>query len=428
MTSRLEAAVTEADPADLLPARGSSEGPAPPSRLSLVAADRLADACWVAVLEDQDGARYGAPLVVGASGARRAVPGDGAAEALVAAVLAGQGTSTHLSWTRTGAGVPAAGERAMGVDQTHESVVVGAAAVVKWSVRASASPAPRQLAHLHALGFPDVPTPWGFVEHRGLLVASVDRYLPGAQDGWTWCVEDLAADALRNRPADLTSADELGRLVARLHVALATPSPVIELPVSTAGPTQVRDWHRRAGAALVHAAEVVGGPEGERLRSRAARASAVVDELLGVEATPVIHGHGDLHVGQVLRWDGGMAVTDFDGNPVLPPQERFVPEPAARDVAGMLQSLDHVGRVVTRRVAGASASVVARWIVAAQAAFLSGYRSTLAGHGLSRLLDERLLPAFAVEQECREYAYATSHLPRWLYVPDAAFAALFPEE
>ena len=25
--------------------------------------------------------------------------------------------------------------------------------------------------------------------------------------------------------------------------------------------------------------------------------------------------HGDLHVGQVLEWSGGLAVIDFDGNP-----------------------------------------------------------------------------------------------------------------
>ena len=31
---------------------------------------------------------------------------------------------------------------------------------------------------------------------------------------------------------------------------------------------------------------------------------------------------------------------------------------------------------------------------------------------------------FAVEQECREYVYAARHLPRWLYVPDAALPAL----
>ena len=30
-----------------------------------------------------------------------------------------------------------------------------------------------------------------------------------------------------------------------------------------------------------------------------------------------IHPHGDLHVGQVLKWRGGLAVTDFDGNPTV---------------------------------------------------------------------------------------------------------------
>jgi maltokinase len=356
------------------------------------------------------------------------VPGDGAAEALVDRMLARPDRSGGFDWTPTGAGSQVRGERAMGVDQTHESVVVGESAVVKWSVTAAASPAPQLLSHLHVVAFPDVPTPWGFVEHEGLLVAAVDRFLPGAQDGWTWCVDDLASDVSAGRPAATTDAARLGSLVGGLHVALATPSRVLPEPIVTAGRDQVHAWHGRARSALARAVHLVQGPEGERLRARADRAAEVVDELLAVESTPVARAHGDLHVGQVLRWEGGYAVTDFDGNPVVPAEERLLPEPLARDVAGMLQSLDHVGRVVLRRVPGVETPLVAEWIGAAQAAFLGAYRATLAGAKLADLLDERLLRAFAVEQECREYAYATSHLPRWLYVPDAAFAALFPEE
>jgi maltokinase len=144
--------------------------------------------------------------------------------------------------------------------------------------------------------------------------------------------------------------------------------------------------------------------------------------LRNIEATPVQPVHGDLHVGQVLRWEGGYAVNDFDGNPVLRPEERLAPQPTARDVAGMLQSLDHVGRVALRHAPDADADLVAAWIVEARARFLAAYRTTL-GDRTDRL-DERLLEPFAVEQECREYVYAARHLPRWVYVPDAAMPAL----
>ena len=63
------------------------------------------------------------------------------------------------------------------------------------------------------------------------------------------------------------------------------------------------------------------------------------------------------------------------------------------------------------------------WIHEARQRFLGTYRQLLHDHERGELLDERLLVPFAVEQECREYVYAARHLPRWLYVPDAALPA-----
>ena len=78
------------------------------------------------------------------------------------------------------------GERAIGVDQTNESVVVGTSAVVKWI----AEPAPRDpvvpdlQAHLAAVGFAGVPAPIGSLEWtdgagRVATLAFVATWLPG---------------------------------------------------------------------------------------------------------------------------------------------------------------------------------------------------------------------------------------------------------
>jgi maltokinase len=395
-----------------------------------VAAEPLGEQRWIALLQDDRGVRFAAALVLASDGVRRAVPGDGAAEALVSQLASGAApVGTTFEWTVTGAARPAHGERAMGVDQTHESVVVGESAVVKWSVGAARSPAPLVLAHLHAVGFGDVPQPWGFVERDGALVAAVDTFLPGAVDGWTWCVDEVerslsAAEGSRDTDA---VPRRLGDLVGRLHVALAAPSRVLPEPVGRAGRSEAAGWHRRAVALLERAITTVPGPEGDRLRGRADQAKAVLDGILDAPDPATIHAHGDLHVGQILRWSGGYAVTDFDGNPVLDPSARLAREPAARDVAGMLQSLDHAGRVAVRRRAGVDAPSAAHWVRSAQCAFLEGYRAALDPAGAGCLLDERLIAAFQVEQECREFAYAMSHRREWLYVPDAAFAALFAE-
>ena len=166
------------------------------------------------------------------------------------------------------------------------------------------------------------------------------------------------------------------------------------------------------------------GDEGERLQALAPAARRAL-AAIAVQGTPVQPIHGDLHVGQILRWAGGYAVNDFDGNPVLPSRcDRLTNQPVARDVAGMLQSLDHVGRVAVRHAPDADADVVETWIHEARQRFLETYRRLLHDHEREELLDERLLVPFAVEQECREYVYAARHLPRWLYVPDAALPAL----
>jgi len=139
--------------------------------------------------------------------------------------------------------------------------------------------------------------------------------------------------------------------------------------------------------------------------------------------------HGDLHVGQVLRFSDpyDYVVTDFDGNPVLPPEERGAPQPAALDVVGMIASLDHVGRIVITRTDNVDESAVRVWIAAAQEAFLHDYRDTLARMRHAHLLDDRLLVPLRLQQEVREFLYAEKHLPLWRYAPDGALVDLLPD-
>lgn len=430
----------------LLPTRLEAEAARLPDAFTLAGVASLPGTeASLVVLRDENGLLFAGPVLRSADdGLRRARPGDGAAHAL-AAVLAGAGSLDGRGFTTTvlvpDGSVQALGivdaERPMLVDQTHESVVVAERAVVKWAVHAEPTPASVLVPHLSEAGFAAMPGPWGFVTWQdpsdphaepGVLVASVMDYLPEASDGWAWAVQDVGrwATGAVDLGVALGPMEALGVLVADLHVALATPTSVIPQPTTTADVAEVSRWRSLAEVLLSEAVELVDGPEGERLaavRNRVAATLATLDAAAGTVTMPV---HGDLHVGQVLRWRDGYAVGDFDGNPVLPVPERLRPQPAARDVAGMLQSLDHVGRVVVRRVDGADAALVEQWITDAQEHFLSAYRRRLAEADASRLLDERLLLPFRVEQECREFLYAVRHLPRWRYVPDQALQALFP--
>jgi len=380
------------------------------------------DGWWVEVV-DGDSAALVSGLAAGTSG-------------LVTGTTVGHGVRVgRLRGVWRGGPAPAAPtETPITVDQTQYSVIVGGvgsgdAVVVKWTVHptASASPAPRRTVHLAEVGFTEQPAPLGEVYLDAdfgtpVLLAAVTSHLPGARDGWDFYVEDVRSYARGDAVDVLAAARHLGGLVARMHNALATPSSLERHPGGTADAARVRTWHQRALDTLEEALALTGGPEGERLRALAPKARASLAVLSEVDSTPVQPVHGDLHVGQVLRWEGGYAVNDFDGNPVLPPAERLAPQPTARDVAGMLASLDHVGRVALRHAPDADASRVEAWIATAHETFLASYLETL-GADADRF-DERLLAPFAVEQECREYVYAARHLPRWLYVPDAALPAL----
>ncbi|GII61726.1 hypothetical protein Skr01_18110 [Sphaerisporangium krabiense] len=308
------------------------------------------------------------------------------------------------------------------MDQTNRSVVVDERVVVKWLTppQPLPHPAPDVHAHLAAVGFTRTALPYAaLVRHGdpGELVALVTAYLPDARDGWEWCVAEAAA----GRAA---FAADLGELAADLHAAMATPSPVFPAPVRRADLGGA--WAERARAALREALELTGGADGAWLAARADTLRALIEPLARAGETPLIRVHGDLHVGQTLRWRDGYAVIDFDGNPTLPGADPY--QPAVRDLAQLATSLDHVAQVAIRR-AGAVPAEALRWASAARERLTSAYRDRLAAHGLSWLLPELTPEPFEIEQECRELIYAARHLPRWRYAPMGVLRArLAPRE
>ena len=380
-------------------ARGRRPGPASTpvdgyrstdvAALDVAGAVRLTDRLGVALAAEPGGSFAVVPVAREEYGGpwRRARPGDG----LSAFV----------------AGVPEASERPIGVDQTHESVVVGERAVLKWFRRVGPGPSRASIliAHLAEVGFDRIPAPLGSLAWRSqsgvsLALAQGDTYLPGARDGWELCLERCEA-------GDASIGREFGELVAGLHRALALPSSVLEHPLGSAGREEVGRWQAEAVATLDEAVALTAEPE----LTAWAPAMRGVLESVGARSVAVQPVHGDLHVGQVLEWPGGLAIIDFDGNPTLSEGANAIRQPRERDVAQMLTSLDHVGRVVEERGGGDRSA----WIAEARAGFLAAIGP----------VDEALLAAFEVEQECRELVYADRFLPRWRYAPMATLRARF---
>jgi maltokinase len=300
-------------------------------------------------------------------------------------------------------------ERPITVDQTNRSVVVGERVIVKWMRTLKADRSPRLLAHLAEAGFTRMPTPHAALFRGGDLVALITEFLPEALDGWDWGVDAL----LEGGPAaDFGAA--VGTLAAELHAALATPTSVIPSPVRVMAGAD--DWKTAVD-------EAVTAADDDWVRSIAPCLAADLTSPARERPGPALVLHGDLHIGQVLKWSGGYVVTDFDGHPTAADR----PEPLARDVAQLRTSILHVAEIANKRTEGRRTDELRQWGRDTADALLTAYRKELEKRSFSPLFDPDLLRPFEVEQECRELVYAARFLPRWQYAPMGVLKAWYAE-
>ena len=306
-------------------------------------------------------------------------------------------------------GRPLEGERAITVDQTNESVIVGEEVVVKWLLPPVLAPHPgvQLLHHLAARGFDDMPRFLGVEQLDEMVLAVATEYLPGAFDGWDWFVDDVDAWLQGSTTLEVVVAwaSRMGALTATLHAALSNLQR---------GPVAARTYHLQAVDRLDDALRIVDGVEGARLQEMAAAVRRALAPLESGEVLAAHRIHGDLHAGQFLRADDRVVITDFDGNPLADSAERRLAQSPLIDVASMIQSIDHVGRIVVKRRHPDRSAAVDEFIAVAVEAALIAYGP----------VDRELLHALCVAQELHEYCYAATHLQRWMYVPAAALPAL----
>lgn len=331
----------------------------------------------------------------------------------------------------------AQGERGVDGDlegSVHSTVVVGERVVVTWTRRTMDAPHPgvltlQHLAELDFLGVPDVfgvllwRTPGGYE----VPVAVATRYLPRSRDGWHWAPELVeVAAGLRTAPVpvgtppggiDLSAVEvppRLGRLVAKLHLALASPSAVVPDPSAAAEPAALLEWHARARADVDAASRLVrADPAGWALHLEPGELEGLASAVDGLRALAAqVHAgrrrvdvqlvHGDLHVGRVLRWTRGLAVVGFDAPPPVDPprgpHDRGL-QPPAKDLARLVTSLADVARRAV--VAGVPADAAARWHRTAREQVLTGYRLALEALEHPVVLDEQLLGAFEAQERAR---------------------------
>jgi maltokinase len=315
-----------------------------------------------------------------------------------------------------------AGERPITVDQTNYSVVVGETVVVKWLL--PPVPAPHRgvevLGHLAAAGFTAMPAFFGEEVRGGSVHAIVTGFVPHALDGWDWCVDELTHSLLHDadRSTPLESVRRIAELTAHLHRAMATPTDRIPQPTALA---DLRAEADRGAALLAEATRELTGEAGRIVRDHHRRLDAAIEALRDAAAVPVQPIHGDLHVGQVLRAGDTMVLNDFDGDPVTGVDGHRALRSPLIDVASMIQSFDHVGRIVVKRRLPDHRAPVDAYITAATQLAHDTYASA---SGVDLTAVQQQLFGLRVVQELHEMIYAHRTLPRWMYVPEAALVRL----
>lgn len=354
-------------------------------------------------------------------GGTLAVDGDGGVLLDGRRLAAGDGVARALA-ARVDASVPSeAAERAITVDQTNVSVIVDERLIVKLVANwGAAERSARLLERLDLAGVGGVErlrgtVRWRHPVHGTGVLAVITDYLPGAEDGWTWAVDDAVTVTAGERD-DPSWPALLGQRIAEIHEALGAEA-------SPARATTPGDRVRRAAATLAGAVDETGGAAGERLRNRLPSLEAAVASLAESAPGLAFPIHGDLHLGQVLRSPAGpgddgerYTVIDFDGDPQHDEAERERPDVAARDLAHLLVSVDLVAAVAQKRLGRADPAAFA-WADRARTALLAGYLDALRR---PELFDASLLAGFEAEQLAAELRYSARFLPRWQYAPDAA--------
>ena len=369
--------------------------------------------------------------------------------------------------------------RRLDIEQSNTSVVIDETVILKGYRRANRGPQPElEVARfLDAVGYGNTPALYGYVEYEpaegeSTAVTIAQQFVESQGDAWAQTLAYLERFFDRRNTMDaqqpatpaiagvdnapdvdehaifLARGHTLGVRTAELHGAFATPvgDPAFDPEPVTAA--DVEAWVAQARATAARAFDALIR-ERERIP---ADLRAAIDELIArrdeidarLVAPPIAatvtktRYHGDFHLGQVLVVTDDFMIVDFEGEPGRDLAVRRRKSSPLRDVAGMLRSISYAKVAAVRGTSedrAADTSELERlgrdWERRSVAAFLEGYRTTIAGTSSYPDDDAQanaLLELFVLEKAFYELSYELANRPAWLRIPLEGIRAILDPE
>jgi len=349
--------------------------------------------------------------------------------------------------------------RAVETEQSNSTALVDESYVVKLYRRVETGISPEiELGRFltEVAGYANTPALLGSVElvegDSVSAIAVVHAFVGNQGDGWT--VTSAYLDRFVDEQRLLIGADQTaeseeqppylrymaqtGRRVAEMHAALAGRDDLPDFAPAPITADDARSWidsvatdAERVCDELMRKRDTVRDSDRTLIDQLLAQRGAIRQRLAALFNPDGgglnIRHHGDFHLGQMLIVKDDIFIIDFEGEPRRSLAERRRKAPAARDVAGLIRSIDYSATAALERALkvapdehGKLAVALEAWRNRSTAAFLGAYRDGITDPSLwpsTPDAADRVLDFFLLEKAFYEIEYELAHRPDWLRVP-----------
>jgi maltose alpha-D-glucosyltransferase/alpha-amylase len=277
----------------------------------------------------------------------------------------------------------------------------------------------------------------GFIENQGdawsLTLAALERLIDAQRLN--------LAEPLLETPDTLVLLQrmrQIGRRTAELHQALAGRNDIPEFAPEPISAEDVIQWTgmlaTQANARLdILSTRLSIIPEAAMPRARQLldNRAAILAHIesgrdMAFDGVKIRH-HGDFHLGQVLIAKDDAYILDFEGEPRRSLEERRAKAPPARDVAGLIRSIDYAISVATDHAPDLNTQdrevltpLMQAWGQRLTAEYWDSYRATPADVPLWPAKEDQahqLLDLFLLEKALYEIEYELTSRPAWSHIP-----------